>query len=231
MVGRHHRAHRIAPQVLELEPRCVEWPVDRRGVDLAAAEPAGRIDQVSEVDPQGHVRAQLAEPAERLAHLCVGHRRDEADRQRALLAGGVARARHRLVRGGEQRPRGLEQRRSRGRELDPAGCAHDEHGAHALLELADRAAECLLRDVEALAGAGEVELLGNGHEVAQLPQLDAHRGSLSRDCAHKHPLWGETSRRAGFSCRGAPYRRWGHAPPIRDRRRITSMHRGRLRRG
>ncbi len=57
-------------------------------------------------------------------------------------------------------------------EADPARGPHEERGVQALLEPSDVAADGLLGHEQPLRGAGEVQLLGHGHEVAQRADVD-----------------------------------------------------------
>jgi hypothetical protein len=60
-------------------------------------------------------------------------------------------------------------------ERDPAGGPAEQADAQLPLEPADVAAECLLGHVQAGGGAGEVELLGDDHEVAEQAQVQLVR--------------------------------------------------------
>ena len=74
----------------------------------------------------------------------------------------------------EDRPGVLERRRARGRQRRRAPRAVDQLGAELLLEPSDLGADPGLADVHALGRAGEVGLLGDRHEVLELPQLHKH---------------------------------------------------------
>ena len=63
-----------------------------------------------------------------------------------------------------------------GEEADAAGCPLEEAGAELVLEAADLPAEGRLRDVEAASGAGDVLLLGDGDEVAELGEAHSGQG-------------------------------------------------------
>ena len=60
-----------------------------------------------------------------------------------------------------------------------AAVAREQIGAERLLELVDLVAQRRLGDVEACGGAAEVELLGDGEEVAQQTRLEIDRARLS----------------------------------------------------
>ena len=59
-------------------------------------------------------------------------------------------------------------------QLDLASGAAEEPHADELFELADLRAQRLLGEVHPRGGAGEVELLRDGDERAQVAQLDTH---------------------------------------------------------
>ena len=73
---------------------------------------------------------------------------------------------------GERHPRACQQRRPGRRELDVPRGPDEQDGPDVALQLPDRARQRRLRHVQALRRAAEVKLLGDRHEVPQLPQLD-----------------------------------------------------------
>jgi hypothetical protein len=100
-----------------------------------------------------------------------------ADGQRALLQalhrGDRVRARTR----GGQRAAGLrKQRRAGGGQPNPAGRPLEQGRTELGLQRLDRGGQSRLGDLHAGGRAGEVSLLGDGHEVLQRPQL--HSASL-----------------------------------------------------
>jgi hypothetical protein len=84
------------------------------------------------------------------------------------------RGRDRRVGGHERRARRLQQRHAGLRQRDAPGRAIEQPHAELPLEPGDRRAERLLRDVQSLRRAREVQLLGDGDEVPQLAQLHIH---------------------------------------------------------
>jgi hypothetical protein len=93
---------------------------------------------------------------------------------------------------GERQGRLLEERPTRGGELDVAAVTHEQVGPKRPLELVDLVAQRRLGDVEARCGSAEVELLRDGQEVAQQARLevDAAIGgleALADELAHSHP--------------------------------------------
>ncbi len=98
-----------------------------------------------------------------------GEVRGDADPERAGLAG--ADAGHRALEPLDpldDRPRLVEQHGPGGRQLDPARRPHEQLHAERRLERLDPLAERRLGDVQPLGGAAEVQLLGDGDEVAEV---------------------------------------------------------------
>jgi hypothetical protein len=89
-----------------------------------------------------------------------------------LSADGLRRG-DRLVEVGEQAPRAVEQRAAGDRQLDAMRRAPQQLAAQQALERADLAAERRLGEVQAGGGAVEVQLLGDGDERTEVPDLDA----------------------------------------------------------
>jgi hypothetical protein len=73
----------------------------------------------------------------------------------------------------------LEEHLPGGGELDLAAGAHEQLGAEGALELADLGAQRRLGDVQPRGGTAEVELLGDGQEVANQARLKIDSPSLS----------------------------------------------------
>jgi hypothetical protein len=65
----------------------------------------------------------------------------------------------------------LERRGARGRQRGRAPRPVDQLGSELFLEASHLCADAGLADVHALSRAGEVRLLGDRHEVLELPQL------------------------------------------------------------
>ncbi len=70
----------------------------------------------------------------------------------------------------------VEQDGARGRQLDPSRGADEQLDAQRGLERLDPLAQRRLRDVQALRGAREMQLLGDGDEVAEVSE-QVHRAS------------------------------------------------------
>jgi hypothetical protein len=95
---------------------------------------------------------------------------------------GCPRRLDRAVGGLERRPRVLEEDLARVRELDAAAVAAEQPDAELVLEAGDGLGQRRLGDVEALGGMPEMELLGDGDEVAELAKLRRRR-KLAPPCA------------------------------------------------
>ena len=80
---------------------------------------------------------------------------------------------------GENAARPRQECLARRRERDVPGHAMKEGSAELLFEHADRARHRRLCDAEPARGLGEVPLLRDGDEVAQLMELDPHSVPLS----------------------------------------------------
>ena len=100
------------------------------------------------------------------------------------------------------------------------------------LEAGDRRGERRLRDLEPLRGAREVQLLGDRHEVAELPLLDPWHGKPARKVLayHAHGLIAHGCRLSGGSMDRARCLCIGRTPhlacDIRPRRRTSSVASG-----
>jgi hypothetical protein len=121
------------------------------------------------------VGAGLGQVGERLPHAHAATHELAADR----LGHG-----DRLVDAAQDAASPVQQRLAGQRQLDLVGGAPEQLDADELLERADLPAQCRLRQVELLGGAPEVELLGDGDERAQVPELDG----VGRSREGQHPL-------------------------------------------
>jgi hypothetical protein len=121
------------------------------------------------------VRPPRGEPRRELGDRAGGHVRGDAQPEGAGLAG--ADPRHdalELLDALDDATRLVEQQRAGGRQLDAPRGADEQLDAQRGLERLDALAERRLRDVQARGGAAEVQLLGDGDEVAQVAQ-QVHR--------------------------------------------------------
>jgi hypothetical protein len=121
-----------------------------------------------------------------LAHR-VQQRRSEAEAgaravaepQHARLGDrGATRLADEVVDGLHPPPRVVDQRLPRRREPYLARRPAEQRKAELVLEPADLRAQGLLADADPDGGPAEVQLLGEGHEVAQVAHLDTHRRRL-----------------------------------------------------
>jgi hypothetical protein len=96
----------------------------------------------------------------------------------------VARRRERLVEASQHGRQGAGELSAGGRQRDASARADEERRSELALELVDAVAERRGSDGELPGGAGEVELVRDGQEVAELAQLDhARRSNVTRDRA------------------------------------------------
>jgi hypothetical protein len=149
-------------------------------VELAGEYATRHLGAEELAGDHGHVRAVVLDGGQdRAERLEAGHR-GVAEPHRPGDAGpGEAGALGCALERGERERCLLEERATRGGELDLAAGAHEEIRAERSLELPDLVAERRLGDVEARGGAAEMELLRDGQEVAQQARLEIHSPRLS----------------------------------------------------
>ena len=86
------------------------------------------------------------------------------------LPGGAIQDANRLIRLSQNRARFFEKRAARLGQTNGLGRSFEQAHAKFILEVANLAAQCGLRDVEALhRGARDVLHLGDGNEVTEVP--------------------------------------------------------------
>jgi predicted ester cyclase len=153
-------------------------------VELAGKDAAGDLGAEELAGDDGHVRGVVLDDGQDRGERLEAGRRGVAESYRSGDARpGEAGALGRTLERGERRRRLLEERATRGGELDVAAGADEQIGAERALELVDLVAQRRLGDVEARGGAAEVELLRNGQEVAEQARLeiDSPRLTLARN--------------------------------------------------
>ena len=175
MTRRKQRRQRLAlEEGEELELLVLLRVVDDPEVELAALEPLHllRRDEVRDVR---YCVAELLQNPQEPQQTFNRQVRDAADaKRRALLPGAPRFGDGEVERGQdlacllEEDPPGV------GRHHDPARPV-EQLDAEIVLELPDRLRQRRLRNVQALGGAAEMELLADRHEVAQVPELDPFR--------------------------------------------------------
>jgi hypothetical protein len=131
---------------------------------------------------------------ERLAHRRQGLEARApvvGDADAAELAGGCATSRRQGSIGlRDHAPRAIEQRHARLGEPDLATATDEQARTDLLLELADRHAERRLRHVQPLGRAAEIQFLGDGDEVAEVPKLRHHPSVARRSARNDERLGG-----------------------------------------
>ena len=95
-------------------------------------------------------------------------------------------------------------------ELDLSTVALQQLGVQRRLQSLDLLAECRLGEVEAAGGTGEVEFLGDGDEVAQVPQVDVHSQSRSEHVLDAARATAGSSDR--WTCNSPVTGRWSPVP-------------------
>jgi hypothetical protein len=150
----------------------VEFPRENAARDLGAEQLAGDDRHVGVVVlDSGEDRPESFEAGRRGEAEAHGPGDARAGKQGAL--GGTFEPRERQRCLFEQRPPG-------GGEFDLAAGTQEQLCAQGPLELVDLVAQRRLRDVEARGGTAEVELVGDGEEVAKQARLEINRGRLSK---------------------------------------------------
>jgi hypothetical protein len=149
--------------------------VDDADVDAPLAQRLGLRQRVELEQAERHLGDVLPEEGQHVGEDArVGGRLDEPHAQPPHLAqGGALRGPQRAVGLGEHLADLAEEGAPGGGELDAARAAHEQLGAHLLLEVADLPAERRLGDVQPRGRPPEVQLLGDGHEVAEVAELHA----------------------------------------------------------
>ena len=175
MPGRQHRHRPLAQHHLGahlgelLDRRADQADVDDTGADqpqLLDGRPLVQLD----LDVRGGGAEALHDPGDDRQQ----RRADEVDPQPAGLPGvDPPRGLNGAVELCQQLPGVAQERLARRGQLHPPSGAGQQLAAELVLELADLLAQRRLGDVQPGGRAAEVQLLGDGHEVAQLAQLDA----------------------------------------------------------
>ena len=224
--GAEHVA--AAVQVEEAGPRLVGRRDEQRA-DAARADGTDgdlrrrgelRVQRLVGVAHRVDVGAGLGQVGERLPHAHAAAHELAADRLRHG---------DRLVDPAQDAPGPVEQRLAGQRQLDLVRGAPEQLDADELLERADLPAQRRLRQVQLLGGAPEVELLGDGDERAQVPELDGvrraregqypflvHAPGLSPSLPRAlMRILHDGHKRSAFPFRGARVKHAGHAVPDR----------------
>jgi hypothetical protein len=84
-----------------------------------------------------------------------------------------------------------EQHLARGGEADGTGLAHEQRAPEMMLEQSHLPRQGGLGHVQPLGRPGEVELLGDGDEVAEVTQVDVHTEALSQGVLDVHRFYGQ----------------------------------------
>jgi len=169
---RHRDHHGLLEHGLEAQPGPAPRRAQEADVEAAVVELAQLLGRTELVQAQRDIRRLLAERAQQLGHEAIHRRADEPHRQPAHLAAlDAPRLAGGVLDGLEDLARPHEERGARRGQLDLALVAREQLRADLLLELADLLAERRLGHVQPLRRAAEVQLLGDGHEVAKVSEF------------------------------------------------------------
>ena len=166
----------------QLEAGGADRRADEGHVGAVVQQAASRLGELEAVQPdldRGFLRAGTRRGS---ASASVAARRDaQADGQHSLdRLGRVAGGGRGPVQLGQGGAGPVQEAGARGRDRRAAAAALQEPDAEDRFELLDLGAEHLLGDVHPAGGGREAAFLGDGHEVAQMPDLNVHRGRSYR---------------------------------------------------
>ena len=182
MRGRQDHHLPLRAHLLDVEPgRRVERQVQQRDVGPPVAQQPFLLADPAQQHVDGDGAGFGGVGVEQLRQQLAG-RPGLRDQDQAGVAGGGERGAAgpavRGVDGVEGGPALAQQHRSGLGQGDGAAGAFQQRHSEPPFELPDRPRQRRLGDPDPLRGAPEVQLLGDGHEVPQLPRL--HRSTLSR---------------------------------------------------
>ncbi len=141
----------------------------------------GRLAQLKGPQPGLDLRAGARERREQAGGQLAAGGHVKPDRQHAARhLSGVAGRGGGAIEGGQRVSGAVEEGAARGRDRHSAARSLKQPDAQHVLDLADLRAEDLLGDMDAARRSGEAALLGNRHEVPQVPQFDGHVGRWYR---------------------------------------------------
>ena len=147
----------------EFQAGCFVQATDEGSVQLTAADPveSGAGRGADQIDVQALGRELRHHGREAFSQSCAGA---EAER-RSTVGGGGSSGLH----GGQDRAGGGEEPLAGFGEADGAGRAVEEQDVQLAFEAGDLLTHAGLADTELLGGAAEVQHLGDGDEVLDLP--------------------------------------------------------------
>ena len=166
VVGGKGDQPRLACQHLDLDLGLTGEKPGEGNIDVAGKDV---VDSAQKEVPKRYLdsRVSLAEQAQKAGQELAGGRPVEADHQ-AIRAGGTS-DRNGSLRLGQEPPTLRQQCPTCRRELDPAAGSFQQRHAELLLQPSDLMAQRRLGDMQALRGATEVKLFGDGDEVLHSP--------------------------------------------------------------
>ena len=175
VVGRQDRHAGIREQRLADQALGGERQPDQGDVGPVVAQATRGVVEREVADGQENLGTRLRKrPQQPRGEIERGGGEQSDVQLAALAASGLDRGLQRLIDALEQTGDPLQQCPAGRGQLDLARGADEQLRPDERLELPDLGAERLLGEVQALRGAGEVELLGDGGERTQVTQLHTH---------------------------------------------------------
>ncbi len=173
-MGWQHHHELLAQQLDAFESRGLERPAHERHVERAGLQTRERIDGVLAVQDQAQVGQVLGEQRPQRRQYPGVRRWEGAYRE---IAGapvlGLFRDAPRMFEAAENVVRVAKKYASRIGQRDVMAAAVEQLHADGALEPPNLLAQRRLRGSEPRRRAREAQLFGNGHEIAQMPELDA----------------------------------------------------------
>jgi hypothetical protein len=176
VLGRQDADQRLAGELVLLDRRVQQRRAHEGDVDQVVAQLLGMQARVADGQLERDLRIARAEGFDDLARQAAGERAGEAQAQAAArarpgLLGPLRGAR----RAGQDVARVIQEANARGGERHAAAVALEQPHAELVLQRPHLLRHARLRQVQLLGGAAEVQLLGDGDEGSELPELHGRR--------------------------------------------------------
>ena len=200
MIRRQHRAQGLALQ-RAVEPLARLALGEGQGdVHFAVVQRRAEVAWQDLVEHQFHFRVAIGEGLQQARQQRPGSEHGEADAQLAALparrgTGGA----HGEIQAGEQGAGVLLEIAAGGGQLHRAGMPGEQRRAQLFLQRGNLPAQRRLGNVQRLGGTAEVQVLGEGEEIAQLAEVD-HRYGKGMD-GHPSKHWTVSIGNPMLACR------------------------------
>ena len=182
MVRGQHDDDLLAQEIDDLESIRVERPAHERHVESAGTQAGDRFDGVLAVQDQPQVRQVRGDERTQGRKDSDVGRRKCPDRQIAgASSGGLLRQPSRMIEATEDVFRLAQEHAAGVRQRHVMTAPIEQRDANFGFELPDLLAQRRLRGVEPGGGAREVQLVGDRHEVAQMPQFHPDKARRGGD--------------------------------------------------